>query len=249
MIRILLCGYNGTMGAKVREAAAKFDYITIAAGVDRSGGDKVYSRFSDVKEKIDVILDFSHPSLTGDVLEYASKNNIPLVIAATGHSPELLKLIEETAVKVPVLKSSNFSICVNRFIQTVADFAKTWDGDIEIIETHHNKKADAPSGTALTIADAILKARGFGKRVPGRTPQSGKREPGDIGISAVRGGVIAGEHEVRFFSDTNEVFMKQREYGKESFAEGALRACEFMVGKSAGKLYNMSDYLKNKTKK
>lgn len=229
------------MGKAVIEQGKNFDCINlICLSPNNTTG---YSCLSQVKEKIDIILDYSHFSALDGVLDYAKKHNTPLVIATTGHSPADLQKIEKYAKTIPVFKSTNFSVAVNKFINATALFSKTWEGDIEIIETHHNKKADAPSGTAITIAERIIKSRGKGKIILHRTHENAKRTTDDIYISAVRGGVVPGTHEVRFFCDTAEVIMKEVEYGKSSFAKGAIEACLWMKDKSAGKIYNMTDLL------
>ena len=190
----------------------------------------------------DVVLDFSHASVLERVLKVAVERKMPLVIATTGHTRAQDELIVKSAEEIPILKSTNFSLAVYRFTKAVASFAKGWSGDIEIIETHHNMKVDAPSGTAITIANAILEARGdVGRIVLGRTPENPKRQYGDIGISVVRGGVLTGMHEVRFYDSTSEVVMYEREYSKEVFAEGALRACEFISQIRKPGLYTMAD--------
>lgn len=244
--RVLLIGACGAMGQRVINVAASQDVDIIS--VDRSCGSSCscngFKSLDEVNVDFDVILDFSVAHALPNILAFAKKKRRPLVIAATGHTKEQQKQIEDAACVIPILKSGNFSISVNRFIDTVAKFATTWDGDIEIIEVHHNKKADAPSGTAMMIAEAIKKARQEdAKFVLGRGPNSGKRQQGEIGISAIRGGVVVGEHEVRFYDDTSEVFFKERELSKDSFAKGALRATKFLLNKKANKLYNMKDLL------
>jgi len=235
-VRIVLIGINGVMGRVVANVSKSMKDIEIVAGVDMFGDEvgsvKIYRSLEMIEKKFDVILDFSVAGACEKLIDYVSGRRIPLVIAATGHSKEQLGLIEKASGQIPIFKAANFSLATNRFIRAVAEFARCWDGDIEIIETHHNKKIDAPSGTALVIANRIIDARGFGKIVCSRG--NGRREVGEIGISAIRGGVVAGEHEVRFFSDTAEVLMRELEYGKESFAKGALEACKFLIGKDAG---------------
>lgn len=192
----------------------------------------------------DVLLDFSHPDALAGLLKFAKKCKTPLVIATTGYSKEQEQQIIAASKEIPIMKSGNYSTAVFKFIRCVAAFASKWNGDIEIVETHHNKKADAPSGTAKMLANAILEAReGKGKIVLGRTPESEKRVPGDIGVTAVRGGTVAGLHEVRFYDQACEVIMCEREYGKQSFALGALEACKFMAKVTKPGIYTMEDLI------
>jgi len=238
-LNILLIGYKGKMGQEcILCTQKKFANVNLMlAGKD----DDLYDF-----DKVDVVLDYSHFSALHDVLDFAKKRKAALVIATTGHDEKQLKKIEDYSKSVPIFKATNFSVAVNKFIEAVSNFAKSWDGDIEIIETHHSKKADSPSGTAITIAQSIVKAKGGGNVVLHRTNENAKRIDGDVYISAVRGGVVPGTHEVRFFGDTCEISMKEAEYGRSSFAKGAIEACIWMVGKKAGKIYNMKNLLGEK---
>jgi 4-hydroxy-tetrahydrodipicolinate reductase len=235
MVNIFLSGHDGAMGTVVTQCAANQEDLKVTPfPVGQTGG-----------MPCDVVLDFSHPDNLDMVLEFALKRKIPLVIATTGYSKKQEAEILAASREIPICKSGNFSLAVFKFIKAVGEFARNWYGDIEIIETHHNKKADAPSGTALMLANTILDVRkGMGKLVLGRTPESGKRMPGDIGVTAIRGGTVAGLHEVRFFADSAEVIMSEREYGKGSFAEGALAACKFMTKIKAPRIYTMEDLIK-----
>jgi 4-hydroxy-tetrahydrodipicolinate reductase len=243
MVNVLLSGYDGTMGGVVRsEAERRPAEFSVRPFVAAKRGEK--STEIPPETPCDVILDFSHPSRLAGLLEYAKKHKKPLVVATTGLNSVQDGEIREASRQIPILRSSNFSLGVFKFVKAVAAFARTWEGDIEVVETHHNLKKDAPSGTALTIAQAVLQSRGgAGRIVSGRTTESGKRMPGDIGISSVRGGVVAGEHEVRFYSTGAEVTMTEREYGKQSFALGALSACAFLAHSAPG-LYTMEDLVK-----
>ncbi|MCL2556409.1 MAG: 4-hydroxy-tetrahydrodipicolinate reductase [Firmicutes bacterium] len=235
MINVLLIGANGKMGQECLIRSLGFDNINLMP----SGKDTDFNSFNNV----DVLLDYSHFSALDNILEFAIKKNIPLVIAATGHNNKQLEKIEQASKIIPIFKATNFSIAVNKFINTVVALAKNWDGDIEIIETHHNKKADAPSGTAITIAQSIIKARNKGNIILHRTHENAIRNKDDIYISAVRGGVVPGTHEVRFFCDTAEISIKEVEYGRSSFARGALETCIWMKDKKAQKIYNIIDLL------
>ena len=234
MVKIFLCGHDGTMGTIVTECAKNQKDLSVLPFAEGQGSCVA-----------DVILDFSHPDALSGLLAFVKKCKAPLVIATTGYSKEQEAQIAAAAKTIPILRSANFSLAVHKFVKAVADFARTWSGDIEIIETHHNQKKDAPSGTALVLANAILAARGGkGRIVLGRTPESGKRVPGDIGVTAVRGGSVPGLHEVRFYDQSCEVVMYEREYGKQSFALGALEACRFMAKKPAPGIYTMDDLIK-----
>jgi 4-hydroxy-tetrahydrodipicolinate reductase len=241
MIRILLVGANGRMGRAV--AAACGAEHKIAARVDSVISDGVYNDISFVLEKCDVIVDFSSHAYTADVLGYAIKNKMPVVMATTGHSEEELSQIHEAAKKIPVFKSGNMSIAVNVLCRLAAEAAGLLPGfDIEIIETHHRNKLDAPSGTALMIASAIEEQTGPREHVTDRTERSQKRPDNEIGIHSVRGGSDIGEHEVIFFGNGERLSIKHVAEGRELFAQGALRACSYIIKKPAG-YYDMRSLL------
>jgi len=227
----------------VLEVTGDLSDVEVVAGVDsleESCG--VYRSLGEVRENFDVVLDFSVASAIEDVVSFVRVSGKPLVVAVTGHNAEQIGLLGELAKEVAVFKSVNFSLVMNKFIRSVVEFSQCWDGDIEIIEAHHGNKVDAPSGTALVIAQKILAVRGYGKIVVGRS--HGKRADGDVGISSVRGGSVKGEHEVRFFCDRGEVIMKQVEYGRESFAFGAIEACKFICNKKPC-FYTMEELVEN----
>ena len=247
MIRILLVGANGRMGRAVSAACGAEHRI--AARVDSAISDGVYNDISFVLEKCDVIVDFSSHDYTKNVLEYAEKNGIPAVIATTGHTEEELKQIRDAAKKVAVFKSGNMSVAVNVLCRLAAEAASMLGGfDIEIIETHHRNKLDAPSGTALMIASSIEEAAGEMTHVSDRTQRSQKRPDSEIGIHSVRGGTDTGEHEVIFFGNGERLSIKHVAEGRELFAQGALRAASFMIGKPAG-YYDMKDLLSQSAQK
>jgi len=231
MVNIFLCGHDGAMGAVVTQCASEQSDVKVIPFAEGQGG-----------TSCDVLLDFSHHSMLDTVLTFAKKAKKPIVIATTGYTKEQESQIIEASKVIPIMKSGNYSTAVFKFVKAVSAFAAKWDGDIEIVETHHNKKADAPSGTAIMLANAVLAARnGKGKIVLGRTPESDKRVPGDIGVTAVRGGTVAGLHEVRFYDQSCEVVMYEREYGKQSFALGGLEACKFMAKITKPGIYTMDD--------
>lgn len=234
MVNIFLSGHDGIMGGVVTQCASPMNDVKVTPFAEGQGSGSC-----------DVILDFSHPDMLASLLTFAKKCKKPLVIATTGYSKDQEKQIITVSKEIPIMKSGNYSTAVFKFVKAVAAFAGKWNGDIEIVETHHNKKADAPSGTAKMLANAILEARGGkGKIVLGRTPDSGKRVPGDIGVTAVRGGTVAGLHEVRFYDEASEVVMYEREYGKQSFALGAIEACKFMAKLTKPGIYTMDDLIR-----
>ncbi len=251
MIKILLTGINGHMGAAVRKAVSNTENAKVAVGVDLNtaecDGIPVYSSFAEVTEKPDVIIDFSHPSVLDSLLEYAKENSVPCVICTTGLSKEQISKIEFYSKEIPVFFSANMSIGVNLIIDLVCRAAKILENnfDIEIIEKHHNQKLDAPSGTALAIADAISEAVSYNPEYTyDRHSVRKKRDAHEIGIHAVRGGTIVGEHSV-IFAGTDEVIeVKHQATSKEVFAVGAVRAAIYLANQKPG-LYAMSDLIAN----
>ena len=249
MINILLCGANGKMGNAVRRVAEAEESVKIAAGFDiNTQGCEfpVYDNLANITEKIDCIIDFSHPSLTDAILDYAKTNKIPAVICTTGLSKEQISKLEFYSKDTPIFFSANMSIGVNLIIDLVCKASKVLDSnfDIEIVEKHHNQKLDAPSGTALAIADAISDTVSFNPQyVYDRHSVRKKRDKAEIGIHAVRGGNIVGEHTVIFAGNDEVIEIKHQATSKEVFAVGAVRAAIFMTDKPAG-LYNMSQLVK-----
>lgn len=249
MTNIILCGCNGHMGQVVARIADADKDAKIVAGVDinteKRGDYPVYASINEVKENADVIIDFSHPSLLDNMLDYAEANSIPSVICTTGLSKEQISRIEYVSEKVPIFFSANMSLGVNLLIDLVCKASKILEDnfDIEIIEKHHNKKVDAPSGTALAIADAISDAVSYEPEYTyDRHSVRRKRGKSEIGIHSMRGGTIVGEHSV-IFAGTDEVIeLKHTAASKEVFAAGAVKAAKFMKGKNA-KLYAMRDLI------
>ncbi len=248
MINILLNGCNGKMGQAVARTARFREDLIIAAGVDatarEASGFPVYASPYDVAEKIDLVLDFSHPNALTTILDFAVAKNLPLVIATTGFTEEQKERIYQAGKQIPVLLSANMSLGINLLLELVKKAAKTLYGsfDIEIIEKHHNQKLDAPSGTALAIADAINGAVSGDKLkyVYDRHSTLQKRTINEIGIHAVRGGTITGEHTVLFAGNDEMIEIKHTAVSKDLFAEGALRAAAFLHGKEPG-YYRMQD--------
>ena len=249
MINILLCGSEGKMGRAVKNAAEGSD-ICIAACVDPflkgKETENAFSSFEDVKGNYDCIIDFSHPSVTDSLIEYAKRTNTPAVICTTGLSEEQVAEIHKLSETSAVFFSANMSLGVNLLVELCKKAALLLgdDFDIEIIEKHHNQKVDAPSGTALMLANEINSACDEKyDYVYDRQSVRKKREKTEIGIHAVRGGNIVGEHEVIFAGRDECVSLKHSATSKEVFAVGAVNAARFMKGKTSG-LYNMKDLIK-----
>ncbi len=248
MANLLISGALGKMGKKVYETA-KNSALTPVCGVDLTEGlidpdFKVYDSFDKVSEKIDVIIDFSSPKNLDAVLSYCLKNGVNAVLCTTGYSEEDIKKIEKASEKIAVFRSSNMSLGVNVLISAVKAVAKSLIGfDIEIIEKHHNKKVDSPSGTALMLADAIKEEFDEKFFVYGREGIVGARKENEIGIHAVRGGNIVGEHQVIFAGENETVTLTHQATDRGVFAVGAVKAGIFIADKPAGK-YDMNSMLK-----
>ena len=244
MLNIILCGCGGRMGAAVAAAAAAAG-DRIVAGVDvNPTAATTYPVFHSPEEfegHADVMIDFSHHSALPALLAYATRTGTPLVVATTGHTEEEMAQMRKAAARVPIFFSRNMSLGITLLISLCRRAAATLgaDFDIEIIEKHHNKKLDAPSGTALMIADALSENEEH-PYVYDRHAERRARERGEIGLHAVRGGTIVGEHEVMFCGKDEIVTLSHSAASREVFATGALRAANFLVGKSAG-FYNMDD--------
>lgn len=254
MTDIILCGCNGKMGSVVVSSASSYDNCKIAAGVDAYGENSysfpTYKSFSEVKEKADVVIDFSNPATLDSMLDYCINNNTPVIICTTGYSPEQVDKIKKASESIPVFYSGNMSLGVNLLIELAKQATKVLgnDFDIEIIEKHHNQKVDAPSGTALMIADGISEElEKEPQYVYDRHTYRRKRSKNEIGIHAVRGGTIVGEHDVIFAGHDEVVTISHQSQSKELFATGAINAAVFIVGKPAG-MYNMSMMLSEKLK-
>ena len=249
MIEVMINGCNGKMGKVVAELVEKNENMIVKCGTDMEDrGDTSFSVYTDlnqITEKPDVIIDFSIPIATFKVLEYAKNNNIPVVIATTGFIGEEENTIKEYSKYIPVFKSANMSFSINLFQHVLKEIApKLADTDIEILETHHNRKIDAPSGTAQMLADTINESIG-GDRICeyDRHSKHEKRNPKEIGMTSIRGGNIVGEHSVMFFGESETFEIKHTSYSRNVFAEGAIKAAEFLVKKPNG-FYNMDDLVK-----
>ncbi len=253
MINVLLTGCNGRMGDMITELIAERDNMGIVAGVDRVTATvpKAYPMFSaiadvDVDVACDVIIDFSHYTLIPDLLDYAEKHTLPAVICTTGLDDAVITRIQDVAARVPILRSGNMSLGINLLLDLVKKAAAVLyeTFDIEVIEKHHNRKLDAPSGTALMIADAMNAELQNNKTyVHGRHGKEAKRQPNEIGIHAVRGGTIVGEHSVLFAGPDEVIEIRHAAASRKIFGNGAIQAAQFLAGKAPG-LYTMDDVLK-----
>ncbi len=250
MKNILLSGCGGRLGSAIVARADGLADYRIIAGVDRNAeavaphlAFPVYADLSDVSEAADVVVDCSHHTAVIPLLVFCRARHIPLVIATTGHTEEEIAAIKEAARVIPVLYSRNMSLGVNLLLDLVKRAAATLgeDFDIEIVEQHHNEKLDAPSGTALMLADAVRAVREDAEYVYDRHAVRKKRDAKEIGIHSVRGGTIVGEHEVIFAGPQEVVRISHSAYSRDVFATGALRAAAFMAKNSRPGLYTMSD--------
>ena len=249
MTRVIFCGCYGRMGNAVRQIVKDEKDMEIVAGVDIMDGSAefpVYKTISDVKEAADVIIDFSSPKALASLLEYATSKNVPVVLCTTGFSEEQLAEIKTASGKVAILRSANMSLGINtlvKLLKTATEILSSNGYDIEIVERHHNQKKDAPSGTALLLADAINDAAdGKYEYVYDRSDRREVRPQNEIGISAVRGGSIVGDHEVIFAGLDEVIEIKHRAYSRSVFAKGAVSAAAFLAGKPAG-MYDMSNVI------
>lgn len=256
MTRILLSGCLGRMGRAVTEAAEQSaGRFAVIAGVDPFASEgtvlpfPVYTSVAEIPaeaERPDVIVDFSHHAALPALLSYAKGTGIPVVVATTGHTEEELSEMREATRDVAVFYSRNMSLGVNLLIMLCKKASEVLgeDFDIEIIEKHHNKKLDAPSGTALMLADAIAETFDGGKDyVYERQSVRKQRDKREIGIHSVRGGTIVGEHDVLFAGKDEKITLSHTATSREVFATGALKAAEYLAQKRTG-LYNMNDLLK-----
>ena len=249
MVNIIISGCMGKMGKVVAGVCAARGDVQVAAGVDFAGGVAdfpVYTNIADVKEPADVIIDFSHPNALYNLLDFAEKKAMPIVLATTGYSDEQTAQIKKASANIPIFFSFNMSLGINLLVELCKKAATLLgDGfDIEIVEAHHNQKIDAPSGTAIMLADGINEALEEEKElVFDRHTQRKKREKSEIGMHSIRGGTIVGEHEVIFAGRDEIVTLSHSARSKEVFATGAVSAAAFMADKPAG-LYNMKDLVK-----
>lgn len=254
MTNIAVCGVCGKMGKFIADVISSREDCRITAGIDKFGeayGDfPVYKEISELTEKPDVIIDFSHPSALDDLLNYGLSNGTPLVLATTGYSEEQVSKIHKAAEQIPVFFTFNMTLGVNLLAELAKTAVKVLGGqyDIEIIEKHHNQKIDAPSGTAIMLANAINEElNNKYNYVYDRHSVRAKRSKTEIGMHAIRGGTIVGEHEIIFAGRDEVISLKHEAHSKQVFAVGAVNAAVFLheSGKETG-LYAMSDLLAEK---
>ena len=250
MIRIILHGANGHMGHVVSEIAAEDPDLTIVAGIDAfpGGGSDfpVYTDKDECREEADVIIDFSTAKAVDSLLDYSVRRGIPLVLCTTGLTPETLEHVSKASESVAILRSANMSLGINTIVKLAAEAAKVLYSagfDIEIEEMHHRRKLDAPSGTALLLADGIKNALDEDPAyVYDRSSRSMARPHDEIGITSLRGGTVVGEHEVVFAGQDEVIRISHSAFSRAIFAKGAAAAAKFLAGKPAG-LYSMSDVI------
>ena len=248
MTDIILCGANGKMGNVIKDIVSKRDDCRIAAGIDlntESDSFPIYSSFDDIKEEADVIIDFSNPALLDNLLDFAVKKSMPVVIATTGYDEGQKKQIEEASRKTSVFFTYNMSLGINLLANLAKKAVQILGNsfDIEIIEKHHNQKIDAPSGTALMLADAICEELNKPMKYEyDRHSKREKRTENEIGIHAVRGGTIVGEHEIMFAGRDEIITLSHSARSKEVFAVGAVNAALFLKDKPAG-MYSMKEMI------
>lgn len=250
MVRAIMHGCNGKMGRVITGLIRDDDAIEIVAGIDTyTGTANDYPVFESIEAcdvEADVVIDFSNASAVDHLLDCCAKKKLPVVLCTTGLSEEQLRKVEETAEQTAVLKSANMSLGINLLLKLLQNAAKVLGPagfDIELVERHHNQKVDAPSGTALALADSVNEALDNQYTyVFDRSQVRQKRGEKEIGISAVRGGTIVGDHEVIFAGADEVIEFKHTAYSKAVFGKGAVEAAKFLAGKKAGK-YDMSDVI------
>lgn len=250
MTNIILVGASGKMGRVIAAGVSQRDDVRIIAGVDinteKYGDFPIYSDINSITESADVIIDFSHPSVLKSVLNFIKEKKIPAVIATTGLSPNEVNEIKEASKIAPVFFSANMSLGVNLLVALAKKATEVLCDtfDIEIVEKHHNQKLDAPSGTALMLADAISDSMETAPQYTyDRHSRRAKRSKNEIGIHAVRGGTIVGEHDIIFAGNDEIIEISHTAMSKDIFATGAVKAGIWLKNQPAG-LYSMADMLK-----
>ena len=256
MTNIILCGCGGRMGQAIIREAEGSKSFRIMAGIDINASAlatahkfPIFEQISDFPEKGDVIIDFSHHTARPSLLEYSISTSTPLVVATTGHTDEELTAMRSASEKVAIFHSGNMSIGINLLIELCRKASQTLGEafDVEVIEKHHNQKLDAPSGTALMIANALSEERDDTEYVYDRHSVRHKRESREIGIHSIRGGTIVGEHEVLFAGNNEMITLTHTATSREIFASGALKAAAYLASKATQSgLYNMSDLIAGK---
>ncbi|MDD3414440.1 MAG: 4-hydroxy-tetrahydrodipicolinate reductase [Lachnospiraceae bacterium] len=250
MVKAIMHGCNGKMGQNITRIIDGDEQIEIVAGIDKYRGiQNTYPVFADISEcnmEADVIIDFAAAKAVDSLLDYCVSKQVPVVLCTTGLTQEQLKKVEDFSKKVAILKSANMSLGINmllKILKEATNILAPAGYDIEIVEKHHNQKVDAPSGTALALADSINEELNHEYAYKyDRTTESKKREKKEIGISSIRGGTIVGEHDVIFAGEDEVITFSHTAYSKAVFGKGAVQAAKFLKGKSAG-LYQMSDVI------
>ena len=250
MTRVIMHGCNGRMGQVITGIVKADPEVTMVAGVDVSDHiQNEYPVFKNIAEcdvEADVIIDFSNASAADGLLAYSAEKNVPVVLCSTGLSEEQLAKVKETSTKVAVLKSANMSLGINLLMKLLKEATGVLSPagyDVEIVEKHHNQKLDAPSGTALALADSVNEAANNQyEYVYDRSQVRQKRDKKELGISAVRGGTIVGEHDVLFCGIDEVITFSHTAYSRSVFAKGAVQAAKFLAGKPAG-MYDMQDVI------
>lgn len=250
MTKIIMLGCNGRMGQMITDMVKQDDECMIVAGIDivdnRDNGYPVYTKLADCDVEADAIIDFTSATDFESRMDYAVDKQIPIIECSTGLSEEQMDYLKKASGKVAVLKSANMSLGINLLMKLLKEAAVKLAGDgfdVEIVEKHHNQKLDAPSGTALALADSINEAMDDRyEYIYDRSQVRQKRDKKELGISAVRGGTIVGEHEVIFAGTDEVITFKHTAYSRAVFAKGSITAAKYLKGKAAG-LYDMSDVL------
>lgn len=241
-MKVIINGIDGAMGKLLKAAIEKTKDMEVVAGVTPTGFEGAYLTMAEYTGPADMVIDFSHHDGTKPLIDYCVERKLPVVVCTTGQTEEELEYIAAAAESIPVFKSANMSVGVALVAKVVKEIAaKFGECDIEVVEIHHNRKVDAPSGTAIMLADSVREARPELHYNLGRSGMA-KREPDEIGINAVRMGNIVGTHEVMFGTNSQTITVKHEAHDRALFADGAVAAARFLAGKPAG-LYNMDDLL------
>ena len=255
MTKIIMSGCAGAMGRMITKLAGEDPEVEIVAGVDKVAcRDIKYPIFESIQDcdiEADAVVDFSRPDALSDILNYCEERQLAAVLCTTGYTDEQLADIEACAKHAPILRSANMSLGINVLLKLIQDATRVLAGegfDVEIVEKHHNQKVDAPSGTALALADAVNDAADDAYHyVYDRESKREKRDSKEIGISSVRGGTIVGDHDVIFAGNDEVITFSHRAYSKAVFGKGALAAAKYLSGQTPG-LYSMSDVIAAQTK-
>ena len=250
MTRVIMHGCNGKMGRFITDLIKEEEDVSIVAGVDTYNGIAndypVFASIDDCDVEADVVIDFSNAKAVDELLDCCIKRNLPVVLCSTGLSEEQLGNVKKAGEHVAVLKSANMSLGINMLLDVLPKIVQLLAPagfDVEIVEKHHNQKLDAPSGTALALADSMNEAMGNSyEYVYDRSQERKKRDKKEMGISAVRGGSIVGEHEIIFAGADEVIEIKHTAYSRRLFGKGAVEAAKFLAGKPAG-MYDMRDVI------